>query len=190
MRLFHVSEQPDIQVFQPRIPTRKELDQTTGLVWAMDEAHLPNYLTPRECPRVAYHVGSHTTPEDRKRFFTSSGLSYGLVLEGRWFPAMERTTSYLYEFDPRDFVLQDAVAGYYVAKTTQIPLKRCALTGLFQELVRRKVEVRLVDNLWEMADAVMASTLQWSLCKMGNALPRPSEAAAPRSFPGGFSPDP
>ena len=57
MRLFHVSEQPDIQVFQPRIPTRKELDQTTGLVWAMDEAHLPNYLTPRECPRVAYHPG-------------------------------------------------------------------------------------------------------------------------------------
>lgn len=135
MRLFHVSEQPDIQVFQPRIPTRKELDQTTGLVWAMDEAHLPNYLTPRECPRVTYHVGNHTTPEDRKRFFTSSGLSYGLVLEGRWLPAMERTTLYLYEFDPRDFVLQDAVAGYYVAKTTQIPLRRCALTGLFQELV-------------------------------------------------------
>ena len=65
MRLFHVSEESDIQVFEPRLPTRMDLDQTVGLVWAIDEARLPNFLTPRDCPRVAYHIGSQTTDCDK-----------------------------------------------------------------------------------------------------------------------------
>ena len=56
MCLYHVSEEPNIQVFKPRLPERKDLDQNIGLVWALDEARLPNFLTPRDCPRVAYHT--------------------------------------------------------------------------------------------------------------------------------------
>lgn len=74
MRLFHVSEESGIRVFEPRIPLRKDLDQTVGLVWAIDEKRLPNFLTPRDCPRVTYHVGENTTEEDRKRFFSSPGF--------------------------------------------------------------------------------------------------------------------
>lgn len=37
MRLFHVSEESNIQAFEPRIPTRDDLDKTVGLVWAIDE---------------------------------------------------------------------------------------------------------------------------------------------------------
>ena len=48
MRLFHVSEESGIRVFEPRIPLRKDLDQTVGLVWAIDEKRLPNFLTPRD----------------------------------------------------------------------------------------------------------------------------------------------
>ena len=76
IRLFHVSEEPDIQVFEPRLPARKDLNQKIGLVWAIDEKRLPNFLTPRDCPRVAYHVGSRTTDADKARFFTSSGISH------------------------------------------------------------------------------------------------------------------
>lgn len=53
MRLFHVSEEPDIKVFEPRLPTRKDLNQNIGLVWAIDEARLPNFLTPRD------YTGAH-----------------------------------------------------------------------------------------------------------------------------------
>ena len=84
MRLFHVSEESDIKVFEPRLPTRKDLDQKVGLVWAIDEARLPNYLTPRDCPRVTYHAGRQTTDADRKRFFSSSGISHAVVLESKW----------------------------------------------------------------------------------------------------------
>ena len=69
MRLFHVSEEPDIRVFEPRLSSRRDLDPTVGLVWAIDEARLPNFLTPRDCPRVAYHVGERTTEADRRAFF-------------------------------------------------------------------------------------------------------------------------
>ena len=172
LRLFHVSEEPDIRVFEPRLPTRKDLDPNVGLVWAIDEARLPNFLTPRDCPRVAYHAGSRTTPEDKARFFTSASCSHAVVIEHRWFPAMLRTTLVLYEFDPCDFELQDGIAGYYVAKTTQIPVNVHVFTDLFGEMFRRNVELRVTDNLWGIADAVKASTLNWSLCRMANAVER------------------
>lgn len=175
MRLFHVSEETDIRIFEPRLPTRKDLDPAVGLVWAIDEARLPNFLTPRNCPRVTYHAGIQTTAADREKFFTSSSASHAVVIEGTWFPVMQSTILYLYEFDPKDFVLQDSVAGYYVAKTTQRPFAKEVLNDLFDELIRRKVELRITDNLWDIADAVKKSTLNWSLCRMANAQPRTSE---------------
>ena len=174
LRLFHVSEEPDIRVIEPRLPTRRDLDPEIGLVWAIDEARLPNFLTPRDCPRVTYHVGEQTTEEDRKTFFTSAGSSHAVIIEGRWFSVMQKTTLYLYEFDPKEFVLQDSVAGYYVAETTQVPIGKTVVTDLFAELVQRQVELRIVYNLWEIADNVKASTLNWSLCRMANAQPRRS----------------
>jgi len=173
LRLFHVSEEPDIRVFEPRLPTRKDLDPDVGLVWAIDEARLPNFLTPRDCPRVAYHAGPRTTEEDRETFFTSSaGTAHVVVIEGKWFSVMKNTTLYLYEFDPKDFELQDSAAGYYVAKNTQIPIGKTVVTDPFAELIRRKTEVRIVENLWDVADKVKTSTLNWSLCRMANAQPR------------------
>ena len=172
MRLFHVSEESDIQVFEPRLPTRMDLDQTVGLVWAIDEARLPNFLTPRDCPRVAYHIGSQKTDCDKKRFFSSSSVSHVIVVENQWFHTMKNTKLYLYEFNTKDFVLQDNTAGYYVASAAQYPKKKYVLTDLFAELLERNVEIRITDNLWDIADAVKASTLNWSLCRMRNATPR------------------
>ena len=169
MRLFHVSEEPDISVFHPRLPVRQDLDPTVGLVWAIDEARLPNFLTPRDCPRVTYHVGDSTTEEDWRRFFTSPGNSHAVIIESGWLDRMRNTTLYLYEFDPHDFELQDAIAGYYTAKTTQIPIRKHTVTDLFGELIRRNTEIRVTENLRQIAEDVKQSTLSWSLCRMKNA---------------------
>ena len=171
MRLFHVSEEENIQLFEPRIPQRDDLDKTVGLVWAIDEARLPNFLTPRDCPRVAYHVGKNTSDTDKKKFFSSKTSSFVVVIENEWFDKMQSTTLYLYEFDVADFELLDDVAGYYVAKTLQIPIAKYRLDDLFGELIKRNVEVRIIDNLWHLADEVKESTLNWSLCRMRNAKP-------------------
>ena len=76
---------------------------------------------------------------------------------------------YLYEFHVDDFVLQDDVAGYYVAKTTQVPIAKYQIDNLFEALIKRNVEIRIVDNLWDIADEVKDSSLNWSLCRMGFA---------------------
>lgn len=172
MRLFHVSEESNIEVFEPRLPKRKDLDQTVGLVWAIDEERLPNFLTPRDCPRVAYHGSGNTTESDRNRFFSSAGVDHAVVMESGWYRRMQETTLYIYEFGVDAFELLDPVAGYYVAKTTQYPKVKYVVTDLLGELLKRNVEVRFVDNLWQIADAVKTSSLNWSLCRMANALPR------------------
>ena len=172
MQLFHVSEEPDIAVFRPRIPQRKDLDKTVGLVWAVDEQRLPNFLTPRNCPRVTYHIGTNTSKADRERYFSSSATTYVVVIKSKWFEVMKNTVLYLYEFDPSDFVLQDEIAGYYVAKTAQIPIAKYPVDDLFAELFRRKVEVRIVDNLWDIGNKIETSTLNWSMCRMGFADPK------------------
>ncbi|MBQ3591271.1 MAG: hypothetical protein II979_04960 [Clostridia bacterium] len=170
MRLFHVSEEADIAVFHPRLPTRTDLDPTIGLVWAIDETHLPNFLTPRDCPRVTYHVTENTTAEDRACFFTMNSCTWAVAIESGWFRRMLDTTLYLYEFDPAGFRLQDPVAGYYVSTQTQIPAAKHTCPDLFDALFSRGVEVRLVDQLWDLASAVQQSSLGWSLCRMKNAL--------------------
>ncbi len=172
MRLFHVSEESNINVFEPRLPTRKDLDQNIGLVWAIDEDRLPNFLTPRDCPRVTYHVGIQTTDSDKKHFFSSTGISHAIVVESKWFHMIKNATLYLYEFDTADFVLQDSIAGYYVATKTQYPKAKYVLEDLFSELLKRNIEIRITDNLWNIADDVKSSTLNWSLCRMANATPR------------------
>jgi hypothetical protein len=60
MIVFHVSEEPDIEVFEPR----KAATRGERVVWAIDGDHLRNDLAPRDCPRVTYSVGPGTTVAD------------------------------------------------------------------------------------------------------------------------------
>ncbi len=174
MRIFHVSEEDDIQEFHPRIPTRKDLDQSIGLVWAVNEICLPNFLTPRNCPRVCFHVGPNTSDADKQTYLSSS-CQHVIVLENSWFEKMTRTKLYLYEFDAMHFKLQDENAGYYVSETTQVPLNKIEIDHPIQELFRRQVEVRFVDHLWDIFDEIQQSTLKWSMCRMRFARSRNSK---------------
>ena len=85
---------------------------------------------------------------------------------------MAETRLYLYEFAAGGFELLDSVAGYYVSKITQVPMAIYRLDDLFHELFERNVEVRIVDNLWDICEAVKQSSLNWSMCRMGMAKPK------------------
>ena len=121
---------------------------------------------------LSYHASENTTEADRKRFFSSAGIDHAVIIENGWYQRLRGTTLHIYEFSTEDFVLLDPVAGYYVAKKTQYPKAKYVITDPLAELLNRNVEVRFVDNLWQLADAVKASSLNWSLCRMANALPR------------------
>ena len=111
MRLFHVSEEPDIKVFEPRLPTRKDLNQNIGLVWAIDEARLPNFLTPRDSQHIfslwtlrcccnivpgnavlqssVWNSYKYNTDSDKKHFFSSSRISHAIVIESKWYQTVK-----------------------------------------------------------------------------------------------------
>ena len=173
MRLFHVSEEPDIFEFVPRLRTKygsKDMDKS--LVWALNERCLPNFLTPRDCPRVTYHVCENTTNDDILKFFSSSSL-HCVAIENAWYERMTKTSLYLYEFDTTNFYLHDDVAGYYVSEQTEQYISVTKIDDLFGELFKKNIEVRILNNLWQLGEAVKESTLNWSLCRMINAQPKP-----------------
>ncbi|WP_144510173.1 DUF6886 family protein [Bacillus sp. FJAT-22090] len=172
MRLFHVSEESNIEFFLPRIPTRMDLDQTKGLIWAINEKCLPNFLTPRNCPRVCYHVGPNTSETDKLTFLSSKSTSHVVVIEQKWFEIMQNTNLYLYEFNASEFELLDENAGYFISDKKQFPKNKIEIGNLFTALFSRNIELRLVDNLWDIYDEIQKTTLNWSMCRMGFAQPR------------------
>ena len=168
MKLYHVSEEANITEFIPRLPTRADLNQEVGLVWALCERTLPNFLTPRNCPRVCYHIGNKTTQDDIVKYMTE-GSSHVVEIEKDWLERMRETVLYIYEFDDADFYLQDESAGYYVSEKKQMPVAVHKITDCEAELQKRGVTLKTVDELWSVADEIKQTTFNWSLCRMAFA---------------------
>jgi hypothetical protein len=170
MKLFHVSEESNIEKFVPRIPYRKDVDQSKGLVWSLTEQALPNWLTPRDCPRVGYRVNENTTQNDILRFFSSTS-HHCIAIEQGWHIKMIETTLYVYEFNISNFYF-DNQAGFYVSDQTEIPINVVKYENIYNELFQRNIEIKILNNLWLLGEAVQKSTLTWSLCRMVNAIPK------------------
>ena len=163
--LFHISEESGISSFEPR-----ESEYTSGpVVWAIEERRLGNYLLPRDCPRVTYYAGPLTTAADVERFL---GSSPGVIaIETRWWEQVRSCRLYCYHMPAATFELLDECAGYFVSRVAVVPAGVDVIDDPMAELVRRGIELRLVPNLWPLRDAVVASSLQFSLIRMRNATP-------------------
>ena len=164
--LFHISEKADIETFEPR-PS----DYTTEpVVWAISSDRLCNYLLPRDCPRVTYYAGINTSASDVESLL---GKSRAVVaVENAWLPELESCRLYCYHLPPETFECIDNCAGYFVSHVPVAPDRVEVFHDLMLELRKRDVELRLVPSLWPLRDAVVASTLQFSMIRMRNASPR------------------
>jgi hypothetical protein len=167
--LFHISEDANIDRFEPR-PSEYTIEP---VVWAIDAAHLRNYLVPRDCPRVTYYAGPQTTDADRDTFLGRA--SAVVAIEQCWQERLERCRLYCYSLTGPAFECLDECAGYFVSRGAVVPTGVEALRDPISELRRRGVELRVLPSLWPLRDAVIASSLQFSIIRMRNALPR-SEA--------------
>ena len=181
--LFHVSEEADIARFEPRASPYA----SGPVVWAIAERRLCNYLLPRDCPRVTYYAGADTTPADVERFLGAS--SAVVAIESAWLERALSTRLYCYHVSPESFECLDACAGYFVSRAPVVPLRIEVFDNPLAEVLRREVEVRILPSLWSLRDAVVASSLQFSLIRMRNARPfRPpvgakaGEGKPPSSF--------
>lgn len=166
--LFHISEESGIERFEPRVPE----GDGEPVVWAIDAARLRNYLLPRECPRVTYYAGRETTPADVERFLGSSQAV--VAVESGWLERLRSCRLYCYHLRPETFESLDECAGYFVSRVAVVPAFVEVFDDVIGELLRRGIELRFMPSLWSLHDAVAASTLQFSLIRMRNALPRPT----------------
>ena len=105
--------------------------------------------------------------------FFGSGANHVVIIENDWHERQSKATLYVYEFDSTNFYY-DETAGFYVSQSSETPVNMATYKDLYAELFKRGTEVRLVNNLWMLRDAVFSSSLTaWSFCKMANAKPRP-----------------
>jgi len=172
VKLFHVSEDPSIERFEPHIPVTQP--DAPPLVWAIDEEHLAHYLFPRDCPRICFWLGPETTPGDRDRFFGHTAAPKIIAIEIGWLERVRRARLYVYEMPPETFALQDGFAGYYVSKAIVSPGKVELVDDVLSRLASSGVELRLTPSLWPLHDGLVPSTVPFSMVRLKNATPRRS----------------
>lgn len=171
-RLFHVSDDPAIPIFNPR-PSPSAFEKIKGeVVFAIGEQLLHNYLLPRDCPRVSFYAGPATKQKDVDHFLGTATAPYVLAVEKAWLSRIMEATIHLYELPAGPFELLDECAGYYIAYEAVKPVTVRTIQRIMDELQGRDIELRLVSSLWPLADAVTKSSLQFSCIRMRNAAPR------------------
>lgn len=170
-RLFHVSEIPHIARFDPR-PVKAFDSRVSGVaVWAIGEKHLPNYLVPRDCPRVTYVCDARTSAEDRRYFFGPSKAKRIIAIEPRWLQRAMAQAIYLYEMPPDTFECIDAHAGHFISRRSVKPIDVREISNPLAEMLNHDVELRVVRDLLALQEAVGKSTLSFSSTKLQNAAP-------------------
>ncbi len=168
--LYHFSEESDIRSFEPRFAT-PELGK---VVWAVSDAGMYTYLLPRDCPRVTFRADNNTTQEDIHRFFGHSSAQYVVVIESGWLAKVQATTLYRYHI-PCDMFRryrEDSISQYYVSHQPVTPLCVEPIEDLVKALIDFGVELRIMPSLWPLYDAVVNSTLAFSIIRMRHALAR------------------
>ncbi len=168
--LFHVSDNPHITQFVPR-PTPNPSVQVEGeVVFAIGGRTLPNYLLPRDCPRVTFYALPESKPEDVAQLL--HGSRHVVAIESEWLERVMNGRIYYYTLPADTFTLWDEGAGYYISRQPVTPLSMRTIDNMLLELANHDVEIRIVRSLWPLWDAVVDSTLQFSMIRMRNAQPR------------------
>src|SRR5262249_588884 len=115
--LFHVSEEPGIERFEPR-PSNYTAEP---VVWAIDADRLRNYLVPPDCPRVTSSPGPPTAPADVERFLGASPAV--VAVESGWWERLRSCRLYCYHLLPDTFECIDECAGYFVSRDPVAPAR-------------------------------------------------------------------
>jgi hypothetical protein len=176
MRLFHFSDDGSITRFTPRpveVPAARVPGQewlNGPLVWAIDQAHQPLYLFPRDCPRLLVWPIEQTAEQDRERWHAlrkDEATRFLAFVEEAWRDRLRAAQLYRYEFAASGFESL-ADAGMWVARREVEPIAVERLDDLPACLAAEQVELRTVHSFASLAD-LRASSLHVSAIRMRNA---------------------
>lgn len=173
-QVLHFSENREITRFEPHVAATAQ--QPEAYVWAVAAASSPSYWFPRQCPRAMAWVGPQTSPGDRDRIVGAGCGDRVHAIEYGWLERIRAARVYAYRFSADQFVPFGEPAPHaYVATEPVVPLGPAEPVGdLFALHEGAHIQLRVLVNLWEFWDAVVASTLEFSGIRLDNASPRPT----------------
>lgn len=182
-RLYHISDKGGIKQFDPRPAPSKSARQEGSMVWAIDYEHLHNYLLPRDCPRVTFFATENSDPRDVERLMGNVPTKHVIAVEACWMPEIQKQCLYQYEFNPQGFTCVDEIAGYWISREPVVPIAETKIDNILAVLQRHDVELRVLQSLWELREAVINSTLGYSIIRMNKAQPPPEGPERYRPLP-------
>ena len=162
--LWHVSENDSISRFEPHRARTSTLDER--LVWAIDTRHLPLYWFPRACPRGTFWANSGTTDDDVVRFLDGTRDLRVHVVEPGWIEAMRTTRVVAYRLPEETFEPWDR---FWISRSAVEPLELVELGDLVVRHEHAGVRLDTDDELLELWQDVIGSTLDYSGIRLGNA---------------------
>lgn len=168
--LWHLSEDPDLGRLEPRATT----DPSVGgpAVWAVDTRHAPLFWFPRDCPRGCVWPSAATSAEDRERFFGPTRATRVHVIESPWLDAVRGCRLYAYELGAETFVPHH-VGGYWVSPVAVEARGRTEVGDLLARHAAAGFELRVTPSLLAFWRVVVPSSLEFSGCRLANAMPDP-----------------
>jgi len=170
--LWHVSENGAIPRFEPRASV--EHDSSEALVWAIDDEHVPAYWFPRDCPRGTFWAVDATADTDVERFLTGDRSRRVHAIQSDWLERFRAARVFGYELPGETFERYGRAAGYWVSREAVEPLAVTPFGDLLARHAAAGIELRIVPDLQELWQRVLASTLEFSGIRLRNL--RPPEA--------------
>jgi hypothetical protein len=163
--LWHVSEDPTIEVFDPRHNELHALDEP--LVWAVDTRHSWLYWFPRDCPRACFNAKADTTDEDVERWLDGDRTLRVSAIEAGWVERFRSARVYAYRLPPETFEPWDK---FYVSRETVVPIELVELGDLLARHAEAGNELRITPSLYPLWDKVIETTLDFSGIRLRNAV--------------------
>lgn len=164
--LFHFSDDPAIERFEPHVPMTNPTH--AAAVWAIDEAHAPLYWFPRDCPRVTAwprHRGEDV--EFRAAFATSAARVH--ATESGWLATIQSAKVFRYTFDAEPFRPWSGADGQWIATCPVEPIDVAPVGDLLALHAEAGIELRLVPDLWPIHDLAVSECWGFSIVRMRNA---------------------
>ena len=163
--LWHVSEDPTIDIFHPHHDELHALDEP--LVWAVDSEHWWLYWFPRDCPRACFNANGDTTEEDVERWLDGDRERRVAVIETGWLQRFRSARVYAYRMPAETFEPWDK---FFVSRETARPLEVVELGDLLARHAEAGNELRIAPSLYPLWDRVIESTLDFSGIRLRNAV--------------------
>ena len=160
--LWHFSEDPAIERFVPHVPVTNP--EMSPMVWTVDDAHAPLFWFPRDCPRITFWADDGSPP-DRLGATCATRVH---AIEEVWLDRVQSCELWAYRFAVDGFEPWPDADGYWVSGHEQTALDVAPVGDLLERHRERGIELRVLPDLRQLRDEVVASGYRFSMCRMAN----------------------